>query len=102
MVPPQANLKTLVNKNAINPKIGGPPQAIFPESFDSPRDFGKKHQVPPGFSTCVHLCTQPCLCPPAHTFINIRHLMVKIPTKITAIVPKSQSWLEVNFYIVRC
>ncbi len=26
--------------------------------------------------------------------------MVKVPTKITAIV--SQSWLDVNFYIVRC
>jgi hypothetical protein len=47
MVPPQANFKTLVNKNAIKPEIGGTPQATFPESLDPPRDFGKKHQVPP-------------------------------------------------------
>jgi hypothetical protein len=48
IVTPQANFKTLVNKNAIKPKIGGPPlQAIFPESLDPSRDFGKKHQVPP-------------------------------------------------------
>jgi hypothetical protein len=50
-----ANFKTLVNKNAIKPKIRGPPQAIFPESLDPPRDFGKKHQVPPplGFQSMV-------------------------------------------------
>ncbi len=47
IVPPQTNFKTLVNKNAIKPEIGGPPQAIFQESPDPPRDFGKKHQVPP-------------------------------------------------------
>ncbi len=45
--PPQANFKTLVNKNAIKPEKGGPHQANFPESLDPPRDFGKKHQVPP-------------------------------------------------------
>ena len=27
--PHQANFKTLVNKNAIKPKIGGPPQGNF-------------------------------------------------------------------------
>jgi hypothetical protein len=47
IIPPQANFKTLVNTNAIKPKIGGPPQAIFPETLDPPRDFGKKHQVHP-------------------------------------------------------
>jgi hypothetical protein len=45
--PPRQIFEKLVNKNAIKPKIGGPPQAIFPESLDPPRDFGKKHQVPP-------------------------------------------------------
>ncbi len=39
--------KHLLIKNAIKPEIGGPPQAIFPETLDPPRDFGKKHQVPP-------------------------------------------------------
>jgi hypothetical protein len=43
IVHPQANFKTLVNKNAIKHKIG----AIFPESLDPPRDFSKKHQAPP-------------------------------------------------------
>jgi hypothetical protein len=33
---PQANFKTLANKNAIKPKIGGPPKAIFPESLETP------------------------------------------------------------------
>jgi len=47
IVPPLGNFKTLVNKNAIKPEIGRPPQAFFPESLDPPRDFGKKHQVPP-------------------------------------------------------
>jgi hypothetical protein len=43
---------------------------------------------------------RPCSFPPARTFINIRRvLVVKIPTKITAI--DSKSWLDVNFYIVR-
>ena len=55
--PPQANFKTLVNKNAIKPEIGG--QAIFPESLDPPRDFGKKHQVPPPLDfqpVCIYDC----------------------------------------------
>jgi hypothetical protein len=48
----------LVNKNAIKRKIGGPPLAIFPETLDPPRNFGKKKtsRTPsPGFSTRVHL-----------------------------------------------
>jgi hypothetical protein len=29
IVPPQANFKILVNKNAIKPQIGGPPRQFF-------------------------------------------------------------------------
>ncbi len=55
MVPPQANFKTLVNKNAIKTKIGGPPQAIFPESLDPPRNFGKniRYSLPWIFNLCA-------------------------------------------------
>jgi hypothetical protein len=35
----------------------------------------------------------------ARTLKNIKALVVKIQTKITAIV--SQSWLDVDFYIIR-
>jgi hypothetical protein len=38
-------------------------------------------------------------CPPARPFINIRGLVVKIPTKITAIV--YQSWSDIHFNIVK-
>ena len=52
-----------VNKNAINPKIGGTPQAIFPESLDPPPPLGilaNTSRTPfPGFSTPVHLCNDP-------------------------------------------
>ncbi len=84
--PPRQIFKTLVNKNVIKRKIGGPPLAIFPETLDPPppQVFWQKLQVPPpGFSTRVHLWP----------------LVVKIPTKLTAIV--SQSSLDVDFYIVR-
>ncbi len=47
IVPPQANFKILVNKNAINPEIGGPPLVISPESLDPLGILAKKHQVPP-------------------------------------------------------
>jgi hypothetical protein len=41
--PPRQIFEKLVNENAIKPKIGGPPpQAIFPETLDPPKDFGKK------------------------------------------------------------
>jgi hypothetical protein len=40
-----------------------------------------------------------CVRPPAPIFINIRGLVVKVLAKIIAIV--SQSWLNVDFYIVR-
>jgi len=54
--PPQANFKTLVNKNAIKPKIGGPPLAIFPESLDPLGILAKTSGTPsPEFSTRVHL-----------------------------------------------
>jgi hypothetical protein len=43
---PQANFKTLANKNAIKPQIRGPPMAIFPERLDPPRDFGKNFRYP--------------------------------------------------------
>jgi hypothetical protein len=34
--PPRQIFEKLVNKNAIKPKIGGPPQAIIPETLDHP------------------------------------------------------------------
>ena len=51
-----ANFKTLVDKNAIKPKIGGPPPppAIFPESLDPPRDFRKKHKALPPLGVCCY------------------------------------------------
>ena len=42
----RVNTKRLVNKNAIKPEIGGPPQAIFPETLDL-GILAKTHQVPP-------------------------------------------------------
>jgi hypothetical protein len=44
---PHANFKTLNLKNAIKPKTGGPPLAIFPESLDPPRDLCKNFRYPP-------------------------------------------------------
>jgi hypothetical protein len=35
-LPPRQIFEKLVNKNAIRSKIGGPPQAIFPETLDPP------------------------------------------------------------------
>jgi hypothetical protein len=51
IVPPQANFKTLVNKNAIKDKTQTPRQ-FFLKAF-----FGQKTSVTPspGFSTRVHL-----------------------------------------------
>jgi hypothetical protein len=45
--PPRHIFEKLVNKNAIKPKIGGPPLAIFPETLDPLRDFGKNFKYPP-------------------------------------------------------
>jgi hypothetical protein len=53
------------------------------------------------YSLLVGLPSLACVHPPACYFINIRGLLVKIPTKITVIVSHSQSWLNVNFYIAR-
>jgi hypothetical protein len=56
---PQANFKTLVNKNAIKPEIGG----IFPEILDPPppppKEFWQKNVATPSFpgvSTRMHPC----------------------------------------------
>ncbi len=57
---PQANFKTLVNKNAIKPEIGG----IFPENIDPPSPPPPPTGIlaktvathSPEFSTRVHQC----------------------------------------------
>jgi hypothetical protein len=46
MGPPRRIPKDLLI-NAIKLKIEGSPLAIFPESLDPPRDFGKKLELPP-------------------------------------------------------
>ncbi len=53
--PPRQIFEKLVNKNAIKPKIGGPPQAIFPASLDPPRNFGKniRYPLPWRFNPCA-------------------------------------------------
>jgi hypothetical protein len=61
-VPPQANFKTLVNNNAIKPEIGGPPQAIFPESLDPPAPLGIlakniRYPLPWVFNLCASMST---------------------------------------------
>jgi hypothetical protein len=56
--PPRQIFEKLVNKNAIKPKIGGPPQAIFPESLDPPpRNFGKNipYPLPWIFNPCASM-----------------------------------------------
>jgi hypothetical protein len=55
--PPRQIFEKLVNKNAIKPKIGGPPQAIFPESLDPPRNFGKNipYPLPWIFNPCASI-----------------------------------------------
>jgi hypothetical protein len=57
--PPRQIYEKLVNKNAIKPKIGGTPQAIFPETLDPPppRDFGKNFKYPPSwiFNPCASM-----------------------------------------------
>ena len=57
--PPEANFKTLFNKNIIKPEIGGPLLAIFLENLD-PLGILAKISDPPfiGFSNRVHLCCQ--------------------------------------------
>jgi hypothetical protein len=53
---PQANFKTLVNKNAIKPEIVGPLLKFFPESLVPLEILAKTSGThSPGFSTRVHL-----------------------------------------------
>jgi hypothetical protein len=51
--PPRRISKDLLI-NAINPKIWGPPLAIYLKAL-TPRDFGKDLSYTPRFSTHVHL-----------------------------------------------
>jgi hypothetical protein len=55
--PPRQIFEKLVNKNAIKCKIGGPPQAIFPETLDPPRNFGKNipYHLPWIFNPCASI-----------------------------------------------
>jgi hypothetical protein len=44
---PKQIFEKLVNKNAINPKLGGGPSLqFFPESLDPSKDFGKNFKYP--------------------------------------------------------
>jgi hypothetical protein len=62
--PPRQIFEKLVNKNAIKPKIGGPPQATFPETLDHPlRNFGKNipYPLPWIFNPCASMsCSDLC------------------------------------------
>ncbi len=61
---PSGKFQTLVNKNAIKPKIGGPPppQAIFPESLDPPPPplgilaKNSRYHLPWIFNPCASMC----------------------------------------------
>ncbi len=55
--PPRQIFKKLVNKNAIKPKIGGPPRQFFPKPLTPPLGIlAKTSRTPsPGFSTRVHI-----------------------------------------------
>ncbi len=55
--PPRQIFEKLVNKNAIKRKIGGPPLAIFPETLDPPRNFGKNipYPLPWIFNPCASM-----------------------------------------------
>ena len=53
---PQANFKSLVNKNVIKPKIRGPPWQFFLKALTPLGIFEKTSGTPsPEFSTRVHL-----------------------------------------------
>jgi hypothetical protein len=55
---PEANFKTLVNKNAIKPEIEGPPTQFFMKTLTPIWVLAKTSGTPsPGFSTRVHLWT---------------------------------------------
>jgi hypothetical protein len=51
---PEANFKTLVNKNIIKPEIEGPLMAIFLENLDPLGKFGKNFRPP------LHWIFKPC------------------------------------------
>jgi hypothetical protein len=55
--PPRQIFEKLVNENAIKRKIGGPPLAIFPETLDPPRNFGKNipYPLPWIFNPCASM-----------------------------------------------
>jgi hypothetical protein len=57
--PPRQIFEKLVNKNAIKRNIGGPPLAIFPETLDPPRNFGKNipYPLPWIFNQCASMVT---------------------------------------------
>ncbi len=59
--PPQAIFKTLVNKNAINPEIGGPPWQFFLKALTPTLGIWTKTSgtPSPGFSPGVHPCAKP-------------------------------------------
>jgi hypothetical protein len=59
IIPPQANFKTLVNKNAIKPEIGGPPQAICPETLDPLGILAKniRYPLPWIFNPCASMAS---------------------------------------------
>ena len=53
--------------------------------------------LPAHLPTCLPACLATCR--PPCTYINIRGLVINIPSKIPAI--DSQSWLDKDFYIIR-
>jgi hypothetical protein len=57
IVPPQANSKTLVDKNALKHEIGGPPLEIFPESLNPPGILAKniRYPLPWIFNPCASM-----------------------------------------------
>jgi hypothetical protein len=60
-------LEKLDNKNAIKPKIGGPPWQFFLKPLAPPPGIlAKTSSTPPGFSTRVHLCLR---------FNNVSYIM---------------------------
>jgi hypothetical protein len=64
IVPPQANFKTLVTKNAMKPEIGGPPHAIFPVSLDPLGILAKniRYPLPWIFNRCASMLGTDKIC----------------------------------------
>ncbi len=82
-LPHRQIFEKLVNKNAIKPKIGGPPWQFFLKALTPPRDFGKNFKYPP---------------PPFWIFLCIYVWVKKLyvynlnSTKITKIFVSFQVW----------